>query len=116
MNRYDTTLRGLILDLRRFGLVNAVTLALMSALLIFKNMLNWRFAALSVGVTGYATWAAYGYVYTQDWARTILFQNWAAGGYQIAMILVCCVLSDWLFLRGKITETVLSAITSAIPG
>ena len=116
VERYETTVRGLLLDLRRFGLVNVVTLALMSALIIFKGILNWRFAALSVGVTGYATWAAYGYIYKQDWARTVLLQNWAADGYQVAMIVVCCLFFDWLFLRGKVSEMVAASIGAIFSG
>lgn len=115
VERYETTVRGLVLDLRRFGLVNLVALTLASALILFKNVLNWRFAALSVSITGYATWAAYGYIYKQDWARTILLQNWAAGGYQAAMIFVCCLFFDWLFLRGMVTQTVANAIATAFP-
>lgn len=116
VERYETTVQQLTMDLRRFGIVNLVTLALMSALLLLKDVLNWRFAALSISVTGYAAWAAYGYIYTQDWARTVLLQDWAAGGYQATMIFVCCLFSDWLFLRGQVTRLVMDAVASFAPG
>lgn len=116
VERYDETLRGLITDLRRFGLVNAIALGLMMGLVLLHNYLNWRFVAFSVAVTAYATWATYGYVFGQNWALTILFQDWAGPGYQAGMIFASALFFDWLFLRGKITELVVNAIATALPG
>lgn len=116
VGRYEATVRGLILDLRRFGMVNVVVFALMMGLIVFRNHLNWRFAALSVAMTGYAAWASYGYIYGQNWALSILFQDWAAPGYQVAMIFMAALFSDWLFLRGWITRITLEAIASVARG
>jgi hypothetical protein len=96
--------QGLIKDLRRFGLVNVVVLSLMAALVLLRDRLNWRFFLGSALITGYTVWAAYGYVFDQNWALSILFQNWAGPSYQAGMIFVACVFSDWLFLRGHITN------------
>lgn len=112
VERYETSVRGLILDLRRFGMVNVVALSLMLGLVLFRDMLNWRFAALSAAVTGYTAWAAYGYVFNQNWALSILFQDWAAPGYQLGMIVMSCLFFDWLFLRGKVTEFIGNALSS----
>ena len=114
VGQYDSAVRGLINDLRRFGLVNMVALALMMGLVLFRDRLDWRFAALSVAVTGYTAWAAYGYVFTQNWALAILFRDWAGPGYQIAMIVVCCVFVDWLFFHGRITRFIVDAFTAAL--
>lgn len=116
LERYDETLRGLVGDLRRFGLVNLVALGLMMGLVLLRNYLNWRFLAFSVAVSAYAIWAAYGYLFGQNWALTLLFQDWAAPGYQAGMCFASALFFDWLFLRGKITELVVNAIATALPG
>ncbi|SMX26816.1 hypothetical protein TRP8649_00908 [Pelagimonas phthalicica] len=114
--RYESSVRGLLLDLRRFGLVNVVVLSLMLGLVLFRDVLNWRFTAFSIALTGYSAWAAYGYVAKQNWALTILLQDWAAPGYQMGMIFVACLFFDWLFLRGKITEMALNALSGLFGG
>jgi len=114
VERYETTVSGLIADLRQFGLVNLVALSLMAALVLFRNYLNWRFTALSVAVTGYTIWAAQNYVFGQNWALTILFQDWAGPAYQVSMIAVCMVLADWLFLNGFFTKLVGNAISTML--
>jgi len=114
VERYESTIQGLISDIRRFGMVNVITLSLMISLVIFRNYLNWRFSAFSVAVTAYTAWAVYSYIYRQDWTHTILFQNWAATGYQSTMIFVCCLFFDWLFLNGLITRTIANALGAAL--
>lgn len=114
VERYESTIQGLISDIRRFGLVNVIALSLMIGLVIFRNVLNWRFTAFSVAVTTYTAWAVYSYIFRQDWTHTILFQDWAATGYQSAMILACCFFFDWLFLSGIISRTIANVIGSAI--
>ncbi len=114
VGRYESSIKGLLLDLRRFGLINAVVLALMLGLVIFQNHLNWRFTAFSVALTSYTAWSAYGYVFKQDWAFAILTQDWAAPGYQATMIFFACLFFDWLLLKGRITDFVASAINGAI--
>lgn len=114
VNKYETTVRGLILDLRLFGAVNALVLALMMGLVVFHQHLNWRFAAFSAALTGYTGWAIYGYFFRQNWAHSILFQDWAGPAYQGSMIFVACLFFDWLFLRGFVTQTAVNAVTSAI--
>ncbi len=116
LKRYETSVRGLLLDLRHFGLVNVLTLSLMMGLVIFRNYLNWRFMAFSIAVTAYTAWATYGYVYKQNWALSILLQDWAAPGYQAGMIFAALLFFDWLFLRGRITEMVGNLISSILPG
>ena len=116
VGRYEASVRGLIADLRRFGAVNALALSLMLGLVLLRGMLNWRFVAFSVAVTGYVAWAAYGYVFNQNWALSILLQDWAAPGYQLGMILVSCLFADWLFLRGQITQLIGNAVASVLPG
>lgn len=102
VERYETSVQGLLTDLRRFGFVNVVVLSLMLGLVAFRNHLNWRFTAFSVALTAYTAWAAYGYVYNQNWALAILLQDWASPGYQAAMIFFAILFFDWLFLRGKV--------------
>ena len=116
VERYETSVQGLLIDLRRFGFVNVVVLSLMLGLVAFRNTLNWRFTALSVALTGYTVWAAYGYVYNQNWALTILLQDWTSPGYQAAMIFFALLFSDWLFLGGKVTQAISDVIASALPG
>lgn len=115
LERYEASVRGLILDLRRFGMVNVVALALMIGLVVFGGRLSWRFAAFSVAVTSYTAWAAYGYVFDQNWALSILLQDWAGPGYQVGMVFASCLFFDWLFLRGMISRTVTNAIASVLP-
>lgn len=116
LERYETTVKGLIADLRHFGMVNLIALALMIGLVVFRKRLNWRFTAFSIAVTANTAWAAYGYFYNQNWALTILTQDWAAPGYQAGMIFMCCLFADWLFLDGAITKAVINAIMSMLPG
>jgi len=116
VERYETSVQGLLTDLRRFGLVNVVVLSLMLGLVVFRNHLNWRFTAFSVALTGYTAWAAYGYVYNQNWALAILFQDWASPGYQAAMIFFALLFLDWLFLRGNVTQAISNFIASALSG
>lgn len=115
LERYEMSVRGLLIDLRRFGLVNVVALSLMISLVVFRDHLNWRFTTLSAAVTGYTAWATYGYVFDQNWALSILLQDWAAPGYQVGMIFASCLFFDWLFLRGKVTQTVANIIGSILP-
>ncbi len=112
--RYESTITGLLADFTRFSSVNALAFALMIGLLVFRHVLNWRFVAFSVGLTGYVGHAAYGYAFSQDWGRAILFQDWAAPAYQAAMIVACFFLADWLFLRGFITRLIGNAIATAL--
>ena len=116
VGRYHDSVQGLIRDLRRFGLVNTIALSLMIGLVLLRNYLNWQLVTFSVTLTGYIIWASYGYIFTQNWALAIIFQDWAAPGYQVCMILVSLFLFDWLFLRGRITELISSAISSVAPG
>jgi hypothetical protein len=116
VERYERTMSGLMVDLRRFGIVNAVALSLMIGLILFRGLLNWRFTAFSVILTSYVAYAAYGYLFEQNWAMAMLTQDWAAIGYQTMMIFVSCLLFDWLFLNGRITDAVISALASALPG
>lgn len=114
VERYDSTIAGLVADLRRFGLVNVVAFTLMIGLVLFRQHLNWRFAALGVAMTGYTAWAMHGYLFRQNWAQTIIFQDWAGPVYQVAMILTCLLFSDWLFLRGFVTRLVVDLVTSVV--
>lgn len=114
--RYEASIAGLIADLRRFALVNLIVLTLMAALVIWRDVLNWRFAAFSTLMTGYVAYAAHGYVFGQNWALTILFQDWTGPVYQGTMIFIACLLADWLFLRGIITRTVVNGLASMVPG
>lgn len=116
VERYETSVAGLIADLRRFGVVNAIVLLLLAGLTALRNVLNWRFAAFSVALTGYTAWAAHGYVYKQDWALAILLQDWAAPGYQTAMIFVALFLADWLFLNGFFSKLIGNALATIAPG
>ena len=115
IERYDSTIAGLVSDLRRFGVVNIVAFSLMIALLALRRWLNWRFVALSVAMTGYVAWAAYGYVFSQNWAYSILFQDWAAGTYQVTMMIVCLFLIDQLFLRGFFLNLIGNLLASLLP-
>ncbi|MEO1179234.1 MAG: hypothetical protein AAFV87_19425, partial [Pseudomonadota bacterium] len=114
VERYDSSVQGLLIDLRRFGFVNMVVLILMLGLVAFRSYSNWRFTAFSVSLTAYTVWAAYGYVYNQNWALTILLQDWASPGYQIAMIFFAFLFFDWLFLQGTVTQTISNLISSAL--
>ncbi len=116
VERYETSVKGLLSDLRRFGLVNVVVLSMMLGLMVFRNYLDWRFTAFSVALTSYAAWAAYGYLCNQNWALAILLQDWASPVYQIAMIFFALLFFDWLFLRGKVTQTISYLIAGALPG
>jgi len=116
VERYDNTVRGLILDLRLFGLVNLVAFVLMMGLALLRDVLNRRFFALSVGVSGYTIWAAYGYLFEQNWALSILLNDWAAPGYQVSMVIVSAVLADWVFLKGLVTQFIAAALGAAISG
>ena len=113
--RYDETIRGMLLDLRIFSAVNVVALSLVIGFVLLREHLNWRFYAFSAALTGYIAWASYGYVFQQDWGHTILFHDWAAPGYQITMILVSLALVDLLFLRGVISNAILSAVSCILP-
>ena len=115
-DRYDGAIRSLTNDLRRFGLVNLVTLSLMLALLTLRRDLGWGFAALSTAMTAYVAWAAHGYLFEQTWTLAIILNDWAAPGYQVAMMLTACVFADWLFLRARITNVVLAALPISLPG
>ncbi len=110
VERYESSVEGLITDLRRFGLVNMIALSLMMALVFFRSPLNWKISAFSTVLTGYIAWAAYGYVYQQDWVSAFLFKDWAAPLYQVSMIFVSIILADWLFLKGRITQFIIDAI------
>ena len=115
VGRYDRAVSGLTADLRRFGLVNLVVLSLALALIVTRRTPTTRLAIFSVAVTAYTAWAAYDYLFQQDWEKTILLRDWAASSYQFWMICVACVLADWVFLKGRITEFVGNAIASAFP-
>lgn len=96
-------------------MVTMVVLLLLAGLTLFRDVLNWRFAAFSFALTGYTAWAAHGYVYKQDWALSILLQDWAAPGYQAGMVAVALFLADWLFLDGFFSKLIGNAIASVIP-
>ncbi len=115
VQRYESAVIGLRNDLRRFGLVNVVVLTLMIGLVLMRNLLNWRFTAFSVALTGYVGWASYGYIFKQNWAMAILFQDWAGPGYQIGMVFTAILFFDWLFLRAWLTNAVLSLIAILLP-
>lgn len=110
--RYQQTLAGLISDLRGFGAVNVIAFALMIGLVAVRQLSNWRFVTFSVALFGFTLYMTHWYLFGQDWAQVILFQNWAAGLYQGAMIFACLVMIDWLFLRAFFTRLAGNAIGS----
>ncbi|MCU0828145.1 MAG: hypothetical protein MUE52_12230 [Tabrizicola sp.] len=116
VERYDSTLIGLINDLRRFGATNLVALSLMLGLTTFRNYLNWRFVAFSIAVTVYTAVASYNYLVAQNWAMTLILHDWTSPAYQIGMLFACLVFADWLFLNGRLTRLVLDLIGSAASG
>ncbi len=113
VGKYETTLQGLITDLRRFGMVNAVVLGLLMLAIPLRRHIGWRLVVLSLLVTGYTVWAMQGYFLDQDWGRTLLFNDWAAPAYQFTMIVVCLLLIDWVLLSGIITRGIFDYLTSA---
>ena len=112
--RYESTVEGLVTDIRRFGLVTAAVFALAMAAVLVRRIGGRRTVAFSVGLTGYTLFAAHGYVFGQDWARTILFQDWAGPAYQAGMIFVALVLVDWVFLRAIVTRFVTNLFGAAV--
>lgn len=116
IQRYQTTVAGLLLDLWRFGLLNFVALSLMVALVLVRNQTHWKLTAFACALTGYMGWATYGYIFKQNWALSILLQDWAAPSHQTMMVLVAFLLADLLFWQGQITSALANAITSLIPG
>ncbi|WP_417277618.1 hypothetical protein [Celeribacter sp.] len=114
--RYEKTVAALVSDIRQFGTVNVIVLVLMAVLVVFKDHLNLQTTTFSVALTGYTAWASYSYFFRQNWAMTILTQNWAAPAYQAGMIFVMFLLIDWVFLRGIVTRIVGNVISSVIPG
>lgn len=114
LGQYYRTVRGLISDLRRFGIVNVVAMALLIGIVLTKEKLDTRLVIFSVAVTAYAAWAAYGYVYQQDWALTILFRDWAAPSYQWGMVIASCVFFDILFLKGRVTRILYDILMQGI--
>lgn len=115
LGKYENTTQGLISDLRRFGLVNVVALSLLMGLVIFRNRLNWSFAAFSVAMTSYTVWAAYGYFFKKNWH----FQSfWKIGRQQ--GIKPGWYLSHfyfyWLFLKRTVSRTDLNIVASILPG
>lgn len=116
--RMDTVLNGLLkhVPIKRFeALSDRVGLLPERMARSRKNPMTFkaRLAIFSVAITGYTAWAAYDYVFQQDWERTILLHDWAASGYQFSMILIACLLADWVLLKGRITEFVTNAIAHA---
>lgn len=112
---YDRALAGLKGDLQRFCAVNALAFMLLLGLGLRHKTSNAPALALSFLLTLYTCWAAYDYVFGQNWVLTIVFQDWAAPAYQSGMALVALFLADLLFLRGRVTNLAMSAISSILP-
>lgn len=112
-DRYAATVDGLLGDLRSFAAANLIAFLTLIFLSIFRGRLGARILPMTLLLTGYVLYAAYWYVFGQDWASVILFNDWAAGAYVTTMIIVYILLIDFTFLRGKITDFVFSAIGSA---
>lgn len=112
VERYQSTLRGLVQDFRRFNAVNAVAFALMIGLLLARGIAGWRFTAFSVGLLAVTLYMAQWYLFGQNWGRVILFNDWAATAYQGGMVFACLVMIDWLFLRGFFSKLIGNMIGS----
>jgi len=118
--RYDASITGLLADLTTFGTANLFAFLTLIFLTIFRGQFGLRILPMTLLLMAYVGAAIYWYVFTQDWASAILFNNWAAGGYVATMCLVYFLLIDFTFFNGAITDgiisTVLNAISNVSPG
>lgn len=110
--RYDATVAGLLGDLRVFALANLFAFLSLIFLSIFRGQFGRKILPMTLLLAGYMCAATYWYIFSQDWASAILFNNWAAGGYVTTMCIVYFFLIDFTFFRGKITEGISHMIGS----
>lgn len=114
LDRYDATVAGLVADLTTFGTANLIAFLTLIFLTIFRGQFGLRILPMTLLLMAYVSAAIYWYVFTQDWAAAILFNNWAAGGYVATMCIVYFLLIDFTFFYGRITEGIVNAIVTAI--
>ncbi len=112
--RYDATITGLRADLTTFGIANLVAFLTLIFLSVFKGRFGARILPMTLLLAAYVLYAMYWYVFTQDWAAAILFNNWAAGGYVATMLVVYFLLIDFTFFNGAITDAIVQTITTAL--
>lgn len=120
VERYDATVAGLLADLATFGTANLIAFLTLIFLSIFRGKFGLRILPMTLLLTAYIGAAIYWYIFTQDWASAILFNNWAAGGYVATMCVVYFLLIDFTFFYGRITEaifnTIATILSNAAPG
>lgn len=114
VERYDATIAGLIGDLTTFGAANLVAFLTLIFLTIFRGRFGLRILPMTLLLMTYVCAAIYWYVFTQDWASAILFNNWAAGGYVATMCIVYFLLIDFTFFNGAITDAIISTFLNFI--
>ncbi len=113
-DRYEATINGLRADLTRFGIANLVAFMTLIFLSVFKGRFAARILPMTLLLAAYVLYGMYWYVFTQDWAAAILFNNWAAGGYVVSMVVVYFLLIDFTFFNGAITDAIVQAIISLL--
>jgi hypothetical protein len=112
--RYELTVKELRADLTTFGAANLVAFLTLMFLSIFKGRFGARILPMTLLLAAYVLYAMYWYVFTQDWAAAILFNNWAVVGYVASMLVVYLLLIDFTFFNGAITDAIIQAIATVL--
>lgn len=112
--RYEKTIDELRTDLTRFGTANLIAFLPLIFLSVFRGRFGLRILPMTLLLATYVLYAMYWYVFTQDWAAAILFNNWAAGGYVASMLVVYFLLVDFTFFNGAITDAIIQAIGTVL--
>ena len=112
--RYDRTISGLMLDLKIFTFVNAMAFALVLLLSAAKGQTIARpLLKLTLMIAASVLISSYFYLFGQDWFSTILLNQYVGWAYLLWMLLLLGLLIDIGFLRGMISNWIISAIGAA---
>ncbi|MFG5382442.1 hypothetical protein [Yoonia sp. R2-816] len=113
VQRYEDTLNGLKKDLQTFSLANLIAFLTLMFMAVFRGRLGARILPMAILLAAYVIYACYWYVFAQDWASAIMFNDWVAGLYVLTMFFVYVVLIDWTFLRGRLTVAFIRSLPEA---
>jgi len=111
---YEARLDALLGEIRKFTGINAALYAVCLVLLTVR-VRNPRGLLLPVGLLAVSSAiAAILYLSSQNWFWTVLTNNYMGWGYLGVVGVVLGFLTDIVLNRGRVTEMVLNAVSSAV--
>lgn len=111
---YRDVAAQLLREFRIFSATNAVVLLLLGIGVTVRRGAGVHLLPAALVVVAASAAVSYGYLFGQDWLRTIVFGDYMGLAFVAYVAVVAALLADLLFNKARITARLLEALSSAI--